>query len=56
MLPLKAALRNLPQQPQSVVARTVESDIFEGYDRDAFVETEEQYKEEEKVQRRIGWF
>ncbi|XP_053391505.1 transmembrane protein 143-like [Mercenaria mercenaria] len=56
VLPLMAALHNLPQQPQSVVARTTESDIFEGYDRDVFMETEEQYQEEEKVQKRIGWF
>ncbi|XP_053402767.1 transmembrane protein 143-like [Mercenaria mercenaria] len=53
VLPLMAALHNLPQ---SVVARTTESDIFEGYDRDVFMETEEQYQEEEKVQKRIGWF
>ncbi|XP_060553523.1 transmembrane protein 143-like isoform X2 [Ruditapes philippinarum] len=56
VLPLRAAVNNLPQQPQSVVARATESDIYEGYDRDTFIETEEQYQEEEKVQKRIGWF
>ena len=56
VLPLMASLNNLPQQPQSVVARATESDIYEGYDRDTFIETEEQYQEEDKVQKRIGWF
>ncbi|KAL4234299.1 hypothetical protein ACF0H5_005950 [Mactra antiquata] len=55
VLPLKAALRNLPQSPQSLVAREAEADILEGYDRDAFIETEEQYTEEERAQRRVGW-
>ncbi|XP_052232684.1 transmembrane protein 143-like isoform X1 [Dreissena polymorpha] len=56
VLPLKAAMRNLPQQPQSLVARASEGDIAEGYDRDVFAETEEQYEKEEQVQKRVGWF
>lgn len=56
MLPLKAAWRNLPQQPQSLVARVLEADLEEGYDRDVFLETEEQYEKGDKLQKRIGWF
>lgn len=56
VLPLRAAWRNLPQQPQSLVARALEIDLEEGYDRDTFMETEEQYEKEDKIQKRIGWF
>ena len=56
VLPLKAAWRNLPQQPQSLVARAMEADLEEGYDRDVFLETEEQYEKGDKFQKRIGWF
>lgn len=56
VLPLKAAWRNLPQQPQSLVARVLEADLEEGYDRDVFLETEEQYEKGDKLQKRIGWF
>jgi len=56
VLPLHAAMRNLPQLPQSIVARAAERDVAEGYDRDAFAETEDQYKREDQLHRRIGWF
>ncbi|XP_052816715.1 transmembrane protein 143-like isoform X2 [Mya arenaria] len=58
VLPLHAALRNLPQQLPSVIARasSASGDIAEGYDRDTFAETEDQYTREDKLQRRIGWF
>lgn len=56
VLPLKAAWRLLPQQPQSLVARSMEADLEDGYDRDVFVETEEQYEKGDKLQKRIGWY
>lgn len=56
VLNLQAALRNLPQQPQSLIARSDESDIYEGYDRDEFQETEEEYKVEETKSKKYGWF
>lgn len=56
VLNLQAAIRNLPQQPQSLIARAEESDIYEGYDRDEFLETEEEYRDEEKKSKRYGWF
>ncbi|XP_067651664.1 transmembrane protein 143-like [Haliotis asinina] len=56
VLSLDAAMRNLPQQPQSVVARGEEADITEGYDRDEYLETEEEYKDEERKTKKYGWF
>lgn len=56
VLSMEAAMRHLPQQPQSLVARAMEADIAEGFDRDEYAETEEEYKEEEKKSRRFGWF
>lgn len=55
VLPLDAAMRNLPQQPTLRVER-MEEDVLEGYDRDYFLETEEHYKEEEKKDKKYGWF
>ena len=55
VLPLDAAIRNLPQQPQSLVARAVESDISEGYDRDDFLETKEQFEKRESRSKEPGW-
>lgn len=56
VLSLEAAMRNLPQQPQSLVARTEDTDIAEGYDRDYFLETEDEYKDEEQRSKKYGWF
>ncbi|KAJ8302759.1 hypothetical protein KUTeg_019155 [Tegillarca granosa] len=56
VLPLDAAMRNLPQEPRSLVARSEDGDTTEGYDRNEFLETEQQYKEEEKKTKRFGWF
>ena len=56
VLPLEAALRCLPITPQSIVARAAEADLHEGYDRDMYLETEHEYKEEEKRTSRYGWF
>lgn len=53
VLPMDAAIRNLPQQPQSLVARSTESDISEGYDRDDFLETREQFEKRES--KSSGW-
>ncbi|KAL8603060.1 hypothetical protein ACOMHN_015625 [Nucella lapillus] len=55
VLPLDAALRCLPITPQSLIARSSEADITEGYDRDEYLETEHEYKEEEKRSSRFGW-
>ncbi|XP_041377097.1 transmembrane protein 143-like [Gigantopelta aegis] len=56
VLPLEAAMRILPQQPQSVIARAQEADIAEGFDRDEYLETEAEYTEEEEKARKYGWF
>lgn len=56
VLPLDAAKRNLPQQPQSLVDRRMEEDLIEGYDRDYFLEKEDHYKEEEEKSKKYGWF
>ncbi|CAL1547550.1 unnamed protein product [Lymnaea stagnalis] len=57
VLTLDSAVRILPQSPPSVIARrAAESDITEGYDRDEYLETEEEYKAEEKKASRYGWF
>ncbi|XP_005095666.1 transmembrane protein 143 [Aplysia californica] len=57
VLMLDAARRILPQNPQSVIAgRVTEADITEGYDRDEYLETEEEYKAEEEKTRKYGWF
>ena len=56
VLPLEAALRCLPITPQSLVARALEADLHEGYDRNMYLETEHEYKEEEKRTSRYGWF
>ncbi|KAH9503543.1 hypothetical protein Btru_068153 [Bulinus truncatus] len=57
VLTLTAATRILPQSPPSVIARrATEADITEGYDRDEYLETEEEYKAEEKQTSRYGWF
>ncbi|XP_076470686.1 transmembrane protein 143-like [Babylonia areolata] len=55
VLPLESALRCLPITPQSLIARSSEADITEGYDRDEYLETEHEYKEEEKRSSRFGW-
>ena len=54
--PLEAAMRCLPITPQSLIARSTEADITEGYDRDEYLETEHEYKEEEKRTSKYGWF
>ena len=56
VLPLDATIRNLPQTPQSLVARAEEADIIEGYDYDINVETDTEYKKEDKKRRFFGWF
>ena len=56
VLPLDAAYRNLPQSVQSLVARGEDADIIEGYDRDAYDETDADYRKEEKKRRFFGWF
>ena len=56
VLPLMSAIRCLPVTPQSLVARSAEADIAEGYDRDEYLETERMYKEEDERSRRYGWF
>ena len=55
VLPLAAAIRNLPQQPQSLVARAEESDISEGYDRDDFLESQEQFEKRESKTKASQW-
>ena len=44
MVPLHAAIGLLPQRPQTLAARTEESDMVEGYDRQPELEKEEDYK------------
>lgn len=56
VMALEAAIRNLPQTPQSITARADEYDIVEGYDKDPTDESESEYKEEEKKRRFFGWF
>ncbi len=56
VLPLDAAMRNLPLAPRSIVSRVDEYDIVEGYDRDITEESEEEYKTEEKKRKKYGWF
>ncbi|ESO98305.1 hypothetical protein LOTGIDRAFT_231385 [Lottia gigantea] len=53
---IHSALSYLPLSPQTIVARAREADIGEGYDRDIYLETEEEYKEEDKKSKSIGWF
>ena len=55
VLPMEAAIRNLPQQPQSLVARAAESDISEGYDREDFLETKEQFEKRDSKSKGVGW-
>ena len=55
VLPMEAAIRNLPQQPQSLVARAAESDISEGYDREDFLETQEQFEKRDSKSKGTGW-
>lgn len=56
VLPLVSAARCLPITPQSLIARSTEADITEGYDRNEYLETEHDYKEEDRRSRRYGWF
>ena len=56
VLSLDAALRCLPITPQSLIARSTEADIREGYDRDEYLETEHEYKEEDRRASQYGWF
>ncbi|XP_059178073.1 transmembrane protein 143-like [Physella acuta] len=57
VLSLDAACRILPKVPLSVITRrAAEADITEGYDRDEYLETEAEYKAEDKKSRRNGWF
>lgn len=56
VLPLEASINCLPITPQSLIARSMEADLPEGYDRDEYLETEHEYKEEEKRTKRYGWF
>lgn len=56
VLPLVSAARCLPITPQSLIARSTEADITEGYDRSEYLETEHDYKEEDRRSRRYGWF
>ena len=55
VLPIETAIRNLPQQAQSLVARAAESDISEGYDRDDFLESKDQFEKRESRTKEIGW-
>ena len=56
VLPLDAAMHNLPHAPQSIIARAKECDIIEGYDKYVYGETEEDYAREAEAQRSYGWF
>lgn len=57
VLVLDAANRILPQSPQSSIAKgATQTDILEGFDRDEYLETEDEYKEEESKRRKYGWF
>ncbi len=56
VLPLPAALRNLPLASRSITDRIEEYDIVEGYDRDIMDEPEEEYKAEDKKRKKYGWF
>lgn len=57
VLPLAISLRHLPQQPQ-VLLQGSESDVsdIEGYDRDAYVESEKELKRDDDKSRKYGWF
>ena len=56
VLPLDAALRNLPQTLQTLIPRVHEQDLVEGYDHEITEEPEEDYKREEKKRKKYGWF
>ena len=56
VVPLEAALRNLPHPPPSLTPRTLESDLAEGYDRDISEESEEEYKLDWRKKLKIRWF
>lgn len=54
---LEPAMSILPRASTSVIGRrATEEDIAEGYDRDEYLETDEEYKAEEEKYRRYGWF
>lgn len=56
VLPMDAALRNLPLGTRSITDRIEEYDIVEGYDRDILDEQEDEYKSEETKRKKYGWF
>ena len=56
VLPLDAALKNLPITVQSLVLNRTEYDLEEGYDKDIIQETDAEYHDEDKKRRSFGWF
>lgn len=56
VLPLEAAIKNLPRQPFSVIVRANEIALNEGLDRDEFLESQKQYKQEDLRSKKYGWF
>lgn len=56
VLPLDAAIKNLPRQPFSVIVRANEVALNEGLDRDEFLESKKQYKQEDLRSKKYGWF
>lgn len=56
VLPLEAAIKNLPRQPFSVIVRANEVSLNEGMDRDEFLESERQYKRDDVKSMKYGWF
>lgn len=56
VLPLDAAIKNLPRQPFSVIVRANEVALNEGLDRDEFLESQKQYKQEDLRSKKYGWF
>ncbi|XP_062566890.1 transmembrane protein 143-like [Saccostrea cucullata] len=56
VLPLEAAIKNLPRQPFSVIVRANEVALNEGMDRDEFLESQKQYKQEDIRSKKYGWF
>jgi hypothetical protein len=56
VLPLEAAIKNLPRQPFSVIVRANEVSLNEGMDRDEFLESETQYKKDDVKSKKYGWF
>ncbi|XP_033113132.1 transmembrane protein 143-like [Anneissia japonica] len=54
VVPIDAALLSLPRQPVSILERSKESDLEEGYDK-VFFEQDSSYKFQDRKQKRHGW-